>query len=58
LSALVSWLKEDFDLGHGHAVAMVYVIKKGPKISDKHVGSGGSHAGDSDTLKLDGVKKR
>jgi hypothetical protein len=55
---IVSWLKEDFDLGHGHAMAMVHVIKKGPAISDKHVQSGGTHSDDNDTLKLDGVKNR
>lgn len=51
---IVDWLKEDFELGRGHAMALVHVIKHGPKISDKHVGSGGSHADESSTLKLDG----
>ena len=51
---IAAWLKEDFGLGHGHAMAMVHVIKHGPKISDKHVGSGGAHSDPSDTLKLDG----
>ena len=55
---IISWLKEDFALGHGHAMAMVHVIKKGPKIDDKHVNSGGTHSDDSDTLKLDGIKNR
>lgn len=55
---IVTWLKEDFDLGHGHAMAMVKVIKTGPKISDKHVNSGGIHSDDSDTLRLDGLKNR
>lgn len=55
---IVSWLKEDFDLGHGHAMALVHVIKNGAKISDKHVGSNGTHSDDSDTLKLDGIKNR
>lgn len=57
-SEIVSWLKDDFDLGHGHAMAMVKVIKTGPKISDKHVNSGGTHSDDSDTLRLDGLKNR
>jgi hypothetical protein len=55
--AIVTWLKEDFDLGHGHAMAMAHVIKNGPKISDKHVNSGGAHNDPSDTLKLDGKDK-
>jgi len=52
--AIVAWLKEDFELGHGHAMAIVHVIKHGAKISDKHVGSNGAHSDPSNTLKLDG----
>lgn len=55
---IVTWLKNDFDLGHGHAMALVHVIKNGAKIGDKHVKSGGSHSDDSDTLRLDGLKNR
>jgi low affinity Fe/Cu permease len=55
---IIAWLKEDFKLGHGRAMAMMHVIKHGPKISDKHVGSGGSHADPSDTLRLDGIENR
>ena len=55
---IVAWLKEDFKLGHGHAMAMVQVIKNGPKISKKHVGSEGSHRDESDELRLDGLKNR
>ncbi len=51
---IVAWLKEDFDLGHGHATAIVHVIKNGAQISDKHVGSSGVHRDESYTLKLDG----
>jgi len=51
---IVAWLAEDFDLGRGHAMALVHVIKNGAKISDKHVGSTGAHSDKSDTLKLDG----
>lgn len=53
---IVDWLKEDFGLGRGHAMAIVYVIKNGAKISDKHVGTGRAHNDDSDTLMLDGKK--
>jgi hypothetical protein len=52
---IVAWLKEDYDLGRGHAMALVHVIKKGPMIDAKHVGSDGSHRDESDTLWLDGV---
>lgn len=53
---IVAWLKEDFDLGHGHAMTIVHVIKNGSGISDKHVGSSGAHRDDSNELRLDGIK--
>lgn len=55
---VIAWLKEDYDLGRGHAMALVHVIKNGPKISDKHVGSGRAHNDDTDALRLDGIKNR
>lgn len=51
---IITWLASEYGLGRGHAMAMVHVITKGPQISDKHVGSGGTHADASDTLWLDG----
>ena len=51
---ILTWLKDDYGLGRGHGMAMVHVIKKGPKIDAKHVGSGGTHSDESDTLWLDG----
>ena len=53
---IVAWLKEDFDLGHGHAMAIVHVIKHGDTISDKHVGTTGTHRDESSKLNLDGKK--
>lgn len=52
---IVAWLAADCGLGRGHAMAMVHVITKGPKISDKHVGTGGTHADATDELWLDGA---
>lgn len=51
---IINWLKEDFGLGRGHAMALVHVIKNGAQISDKHVGTTGIHSDESSTLKLDG----
>lgn len=53
--AIVDWLKADFDLGRGHAMALVHVIKNGDRIDSKHVASGGTHSDPSDTLWLDGA---
>jgi hypothetical protein len=55
---IVDWLKEDHGLGRGHAMALVHVIKNGPGIGDKHVGTTGSHRDESSTLWLDGVATR
>lgn len=49
---VINWLKEDFELGRGHAMAIVYVLKNGNMIGDKHVGSGTSHTDKSNKLKL------
>ena len=51
---ILDWLKADYDLGRGHGMAIVHVITKGPQISAKHVGSGGTHADAADVLWLDG----
>ena len=51
---IVDWLKEDYGLGRGHAMALVHVIKNGPQIDAKHVDSGGTHSDPSDMLWLDG----
>lgn len=55
---ILAWLKDEYALGRGHGMALVYVIKNGPKIGDTHVGSGGVHSDESDTLILTGKKKQ
>lgn len=52
---IVAWLKEDYDLGRGHAMALVHVIKNGPTIGEKHVGTDGVHRDASTELWLDGA---
>jgi hypothetical protein len=51
---IVDWLKADHDLGRGHAMALVHVIKHGATISEKHVGTDGVHRDESVELWLDG----
>lgn len=53
-----AWLQEDLEVGRGHAMALYGVLKNGSTISDKHVGSGGTHADPSTELRLDGVANR
>lgn len=55
---IIAWLASDFDLGRGHAMALVQVIKHGAHIGDKHVGSSGPHADKTSELRLDGIKNR
>ncbi len=51
---ILEWLKDDYTLGRGHGMALVHVIKNGPQISSKHVGTGTAHSDPFDTLWLDG----
>ncbi len=53
-----AWLKDDHDVGRGHAMALYGVLKNGATISDKHVESGGTHSDPSTELRLDGLAKR
>lgn len=52
---ILQWLADEYQLGRGHGMAMVHVIKKGTTIDAKHVGSPGAHRDASDTLWIDGV---
>ncbi len=55
---IVTWLAAEHGLGRGHAMALVHVVKNGPEISEKHVGTDGSHRDASTTLRLDGIAQR
>src|SRR4051812_10703003 len=57
-AVVADWLKEDYGVGRGHAMAFYYVIKNGATISDRHVGSTGSHRDESTELRLDGKANR
>ena len=55
---IIDWLKTDYGLGRGHAMALVHVIKNGPKISDEHIRTEGTHRDESDELWVDGKNNR
>ena len=55
---VVAWLKTDYDVGRGHAMALFGVLKNGPTVPEKHVGSSGSHRDAESTLRLDGIAAR
>ena len=53
---IVAWLKDDFDLGTGHARAVAHVILHGPEFELRH--TSGAHRDQSGTLDLDGKEAR
>ncbi len=55
---ILAWLADDFGIGRGHGMALVHVIKNGPQISEKHVGTDGVHRDESTTLRLEGLAHR
>lgn len=57
-SEILAWLKDDYDLGRGYGMALVHVVKNGPTISDRHVGTTGSHRDEDTLLRLDGKAAR
>jgi len=52
---ILTWLADDYELGRGHGMALVHVIQKGPRISEKFVGDDGVHRDESVELWLDGA---
>lgn len=55
---ILQWLKEDYELGRGHGMALVHVITRGERIDAKHVGTDGTHSDESEVLWLDGKSSR
>jgi len=55
---VVAWLKDDYDVGRGHAMALYGVLKNGSTISAAHVGTGTTHSDPSTELRLDGLAHR
>jgi hypothetical protein len=57
---VIAWLRDDYGVGRGHAMALYGVLKNGAAgaVPGAHVGSGGSHSDDSAILRLDGVAAR
>ena len=55
---VTGWLKDEYGVGRGHAMALFGVLKNGPYAPEQHVGSTGSHRDESAVLRLDGVAAR
>ena len=55
---VIDWLKEDYGIGRGHAMALFGVLKNGAVAPEKHVGTTGVHRDASADLRLDGIAAR
>jgi hypothetical protein len=55
---ILAWLKDDYEMGRGHGMALVHVIQKGPRIDEKFVGDDGVHRDESVELWLDGAANK
>ena len=55
---VLAWLADDYGVGRGYAMALYGVLKNGPGVPEKHVGTSGSHRDAEATLRLDGVAAR
>ena len=45
---IAAWLTEEFRLSHDQLAAIIHVITHGTQMSDRHVGSAGSHREEKD----------
>ena len=57
-TVVVNWLKDDYGLGRGHAMAFFGVLKNGLAVPEKYVGATGSHRDETPLLRLDGIADR
>jgi hypothetical protein len=57
-TVVMEWLRDEYGVGRGHAMALFGVLTNGPTVPEKHVGSSGSHRDNSLTLRLDGIAAR
>ena len=55
---VLEWLKSEYGIGRGHGMALYGVLKNGPTVPEKHVGSTGTHRDESLILRLDGIAAR
>ena len=53
---IIAWLKNDYELGMGHARAIAYVILHGPEFEVRQ--TTGTHRDASGTLELDGMASK
>jgi hypothetical protein len=51
----MTWLKDDYQLGTGHARAIAHVILHGPEFELRH--TTGTHRDESGTLNLEGKNR-
>lgn len=55
---ILAWLKAEFDLGRGHGMAIVHILKHGETISDTHVGTQTAHSDPTNKLDLEGKRSK
>ncbi len=58
VSPILMWLKKDYDLGHGHAMSIVYVIRNSEQLTAEHVGTSGSRQDTKNHVWIDGAASK